>query len=361
MLEADNPMDAIIDRIYEASLLPDNWSEVLHRFAGIADSRAGIMIATSGDSFKWIGSSPEAERFTREHYGFEGARERTKRLIGLERAGFVSDFDVFTDREMKTIPLFSDYLIPMGLGRGIATVLKVPDNEMIVIHAEGDIRRGRFSQATIGRLDALRPHLARSALISARLAFEKARSAVDALSNLGLAACILRSDSKMIVNNLEFEAASARWKTRLGDKIVLADQRAQHLLSDTLMRISTNTGVRSIPLVATPEHGPAVLHILPIRRSAQDLFSQAAALLVLSTIEKIPGNPHALLQTLFDLTPREAEIAARICFGETLHQIASADGKSVLTVRGQVKSVLEKTNCRRQADLIRLVTHLSLG
>ena len=52
---------------------------------------------------------------------------------------------------------------------------------------------------------------------------------------------------------------------------------------------------------------------------------------------------------LFELSPVEAAIAARI---------AVADGKSVETVRNQLKSVLDMTGCRRQADLARRLAQL---
>jgi DNA-binding CsgD family transcriptional regulator len=65
-----------------------------------------------------------------------------------------------------------------------------------------------------------------------------------------------------------------------------------------------------------------------------------------------------VLQALFDLTATEADLAARIAAGQTTDEIAAREGKSVSTVRNQLKSALEKTGCRRQADLAGLLARL---
>jgi DNA-binding CsgD family transcriptional regulator len=350
--------DDVIDRIYEASVIPDCWPEVIRNFASLAESREAALLAMNGETFKWISSSPLGEKIAADHYKYEGGLERSRRLIRLNRPGFFTDFDVFTEEEMASLPLFKDFLVPNGYGRGIASAIQIPTGETIILHAEGDLRLGRISRQALDRLDALRPHFARSAMISARLAFERARTAVDTLSGIGLAACAVAATGKVLVANTKFDEASGRWTTRGGDRIALLDARAGRQLSESLQLISTHLGVRSIALAATEEAQPAVLHVVPIRRLAQDMFSQACAILVLTTASNEVIQSTSLLQALFDLTPAEAAVAARVAAGQTLARIAHSDAKSQETVRNQLKSVLAKTGCRRQLDLARLLTGL---
>jgi len=65
--------------------------------------------------------------------------------------------------------------------------------------------------------------------------------------------------------------------------------------------------------------------------------------------------PIELIQSLFDLTPAEARVARSLVAGETVEEIASASGVSNNTVRSQVRGVLEKTGCRRQAEVVALL------
>lgn len=351
-------LESFVDRVYEAAVLPEFWPAVLRDFARLAESRHAVLIALSDHKYKWVGSSPLMEAMTQEVYQYPGGQDRTRRLLAVPPGGFVTDLDVYSESEILNEPLYTDYLIPKGLGRGVATVINVPTGDTIVVHAEGDFTLGPVRATLKQQLNGLRPHLARSSLVSARLAFERARTAVETLSGLGLAACAVTQAGGVLVANLEFEAEGLLWTTRGGNRIGLVDRRADQQLYDALTMIRTERGVRSLPLTAPDCGPPAVLHVVPIRRAAHDLFGHAAAILVLTKASAAPTQATSLLQALFDLSPTEAVIAARIAAGQTPEQIARADGKSVETVRNQLKRVLGKTGCRRQVDLGRLLAQL---
>lgn len=351
--------EGLIDRIYEASVLPEFWPSVLRDFVALARSREAVLVSASGGNFRWIGSSPAAEQLAQDHYALEGGAERSRRLIALRHSGFARDRDAFTDEEVRGLPVFADYLIPRGYGSGVATAIQMPTGDTIIIHAEGDYRLGPVEDEVVKRLDGLRPHLARSTLVSARLAFERARTAVETLSGLGLAACAVAQSGAVLVANHDFDEEARLWTTRGKDRIGLLDRRADRQLYTALAAIGTEFGVRSVPMTAPAGGWPAVLHIVPVRRAAHDLFTNASAILVLTRASNTATQSTPLLQALFDLSPIEASIAARIAAGQTAERIALGDGKSVDTVRNQLKRVLEKTGCRRQVDLARLLAQLA--
>ena len=62
-----------------------------------------------------------------------------------------------------------------------------------------------------------------------------------------------------------------------------------------------------------------------------------------------------LLAQRFDLTDVETEIVGQFIAGVPLKQIAENRGRSYQTVRNQFQTVLEKTGCPNQADLLRLL------
>lgn len=352
------PHEDLVDRIYEASVLPDLWPDVLRQFADFAESREGIMVAVKADELKWLTSSPVAETLVQENYRHEGGMERTRRLLARSHPGFLTDRDLFTEEELHTTPVYSDYLMPNGFGRGTATVIHLPDAQDVIFHAEGDFRDGPYRAATIAGVDALRPHLARSALLSARLSFERARTSVETLSALGFAACAVGAGDRVLVANALFEQDSTHWTTRFGERVALQDRQADRQLQDSLAAIGSDAAVRSIPLRPSDQGPPAVLHVVPVRRAAHDLFNRATAILVLTRAATTPTAQTPLLQALFDLTATEADLSARIGAGQTVEQIAIASAKGVETVRSQLKSVLGKTGCRRQTDLARLLSQL---
>ena len=55
------------------------------------------------------------------------------------------------------------------------------------------------------------------------------------------------------------------------------------------------------------------------------------------------------------MTESEARVASALTLGKTIEQIAVEFGISTITVRSHLKRVFDKTDTRRQADLVRLL------
>ena len=70
-----------------------------------------------------------------------------------------------------------------------------------------------------------------------------------------------------------------------------------------------------------------------------------------------PENPAAedLLRRAFHLTPGEARLAAQLARGMTLTEAANGFRVTRNTVRAQLRSIFDKTEARRQSDLVRLL------
>jgi hypothetical protein len=138
----------LIDKIYESCFAPQVWPEVLDEVGRIGDAPGASLFFSRGGDQRCV-TSPEprerAERIVRE--GWLGRGAIISRLFAQRHAGFLIDVDFY---------------VPTG------------DNAMFVLSRPTEL--GPFARAAAARLDALRPHLARSVLISARLQLERAAS-----------------------------------------------------------------------------------------------------------------------------------------------------------------------------------------
>ncbi len=67
----------------------------------------------------------------------------------------------------------------------------------------------------------------------------------------------------------------------------------------------------------------------------------------------------ALLSDAFALTTSELQVGKGLCAGKSLGEIARERGRSVHTLRAQVKSMLRKTATGSQADLVRIMVTLA--
>jgi len=222
---------------------------------------------------------------------------------------------------------------------------------------EREYALGPVDRERLERLDELRPHLARSALIAARLQMERARAAGETLAALGLPALVLDEHGRALAANSLIEGLANYVVWRSLDRVALIDRSADRLLRDAIAAIdAAQASVRSFPVRHLESGGTMVAHVIPIRLSARDIFLRCAAALVLTPVTAPQAPPVELVQSLFDLTPAEAQVARSLAAGETVDSIASVQGVSQNTIRSHVRSVLEKTGCNRQVDVVSLLT-----
>jgi DNA-binding CsgD family transcriptional regulator len=240
----------------------------------------------------------------------------------------------------------------------MATAIMIPTGERVSFVLSRPMEEGPFERASANRLDELRPHLARSVLISARLQLERARVAGQALAAMGVPALVFNESGKVLFANASIEAMTGHVQWRAFDAVSLKDVAADRLLRDAIAAINREpaaSGVRSFPVRNPETEAPMVAHVIPIRLSARDIFLRCAAVLALTPVTTPQAPPVELVQSLFDLTPAEARVARSLAVGRTVKDIASDGGVSPATVRTHVRGVLEKTGCSRQADVVALL------
>jgi DNA-binding CsgD family transcriptional regulator len=283
---------------------------------------------------------------------------RRVRWFSARHPSFFVEHDIWTIEELDNIPTYCDFLRPLGLGWSAATAIPVPTGDHIALSLERDYSRGPVEGFVV---DELRPHLARSMLLSARLQLERARVASETLAALGLPALVLDEKGKVLAANHLIEALAGYVRWRAQDRVSLKDKAADQLLRDAIAAIDLTGGasVRSFPVRDTGAEAMMVAHVIPIRLAARDIFVRCAAALVLTPVTLPQAPPVELVQSLFDLTPAEARVARSLASGETVEAIASARGVSQNTIRAHVRGVLEKTGCNRQVDIVALLTAIS--
>jgi DNA-binding CsgD family transcriptional regulator len=350
-----------VDRIYESSLVPELWPDVLAELLGIAEAQGGSLFVAKAGLQYWTAAPlnrDRTERLVSEGWYWRG--QFAARAYAARHAGFLTDLDIFKRDELDQEPLYRDFFRPQGVGWVAGTAIPIPTGEKVSFVLARQIEQGPFERATLQKLDELRPHLARSALLSARLQLERACIASETLAAVGLPALVLNEQGKVLAANSLIDGIKDYVSWRAFDRISLKDRAADQLLRDAIAAIDVAGGsVRSFPVRDTGAEAMMVAHVIPIRLSARDIFVRCAAALVLTPVTLPQAPPVELVQSLFDLTPSEARVARSLASGETVEAIASARGVSQNTIRAHVRGVLEKTGCNRQTDVVALLTAIS--
>jgi DNA-binding CsgD family transcriptional regulator len=350
-------LDPLIDRIYESCVVPELWPGTLDDIAKLAGARTGWLFTFRQNITRWAASNPQAAAILGPliNTGWVEREQRFLRLLASRHSGFLVDLDIFTPEELETDPTYLNILRPAGLGWGAGTAIPFPTGDNLVLSIEREYTRGPVEQSVVQQLDSLRPHIARGALIAARLQLERARAISETLSIIGLPALVLSGQEKVLAANTLIEGLTTALSWGAQDRIMLRDATADRQLHAAMATLDRHKDAqpRSFPVHA--EDSMMVAHLIPIRRSARDIFAQCAAILILTTVTRPDSPPIELVRSLFDLTAAEARVARALASGDAVDAIATAGGVSLSTVRTHVRGALEKTGCHRQADLIALL------
>jgi DNA-binding CsgD family transcriptional regulator len=349
--------------IYEAAIVPELWPSVLTRLGTFSDS-AGAALVCINERGVHFTTAPILEhvmdRFVKEDWDSRNSRRgnvMAKGLVGVPR--FVNEDDYLSPGEAETDPMINELFRAEGFGWASGFVQDLPHGDLVILNLEQFYERGPIRGVALDRLNMIYPHLARAATIAGLADFARVKTAIETLTALGLPAAALTPNLRVVLANAAFDSASHAWTTRAHDRIALHDRVANNMLTDAIAHIDAGTLPRSIPLRTVPG-GPiaAVLQIAPIRRAAHDVFGSSSAIVVLSEPRQV-GRDATLVQSLFDLTAAELAVANAIAAGLTAAQIAANTGRSVHTVRNQLSSILQKTGCGRQSELVILMNQLS--
>lgn len=352
---------SLVDRIYEAALSPDFWPMTLDGLARTVRAEGTILFARSATGEARGLPSAGVSQLWDDWLatGWSTKALRTSRLVARKHYGWTIDQDIFTEGEIETLPEYREFFRPRGFGWGAATTFEMPTGDVAVYSIERRFDHGPMGPRDVASLDALRPHLARAALVAVRTGIDRARLAVETLGVLDLPAAALGANGRLTAANAQMRAFIPSLIVDRLSGVALADKRSERLFSDAMSAILSGhaAAARSIPVRANRalDLPSSVVHLIPVRRSAYDLFGRTAVLLIVTPIgdRRLPSEH--LLAGLFDLTPAEARVARAIGLNETIDEIAGRAGLSRETIRAQLKSAMAKTSVHRQSELAILV------
>ncbi len=354
-------LSAILDQIYEAAFLPQTWYAILDHMALRTGAQGTSLVNTSAPDTKWLASDAldDMKRKMIDE-GWYRYNTRTDKLLTIEHRGFIDESDYFTEEDYNTLPIYTGMMQPLGYGFGASTFIETPSGDKIIVAVEKKRATGPVERSAIAYLDALRPHLARAAMMSSRLEFERIAAAVEALKMTGLPSAVLHRDGRVLACNDLLETLSPQIRIAARDVMNFQYGPANRRLADAIeaARGLGSLAGCSFPLPQADRTPPAVVHLVPFKGNACDIFVSAAFFLIVTSIDRSRVPNAETLQGLFDLTPTEARVARFLAGGTDIAGAASEMAVSKETVRSHVKSILSKSGMTRQTDFVAAVATL---
>lgn len=365
----------LIDQLYGAAVDDELWPTVLGELRTLLDCEGSTLFFTDNrlkpiDSFFGNNVPPEAITSYRSHY--HEVDIRMHRSVPHHIGRIVTDGDLVDAGEIRRHEFYQDFLRPIGHRYIISAILDLGEDAFAFASCHLGLKQDHADREALDRASLLIPHLQRGLQLRRRFIEVKAteHAALEVLDRLGHAVFLINEQGRVVWQNV---SGDQLLKQRDGLKTMDAELRTE--APKTTSELSAL--IRSaIDAVGKPRNTPGGLMAIArpsLRRAYQVLVTPlpkapslnlAGGLLdcvpvaaVFVTDPEVSTAPRAqVLAKLYHLTPAEAKLATALASGMSTKAYADQEKRSIHYVRWLLKQVEAKTDTRRIADLIRLLT-----
>lgn len=273
--------------------------------------------------------------------------------------------------ELRRTEFHGDWLLPQGdISAGGGVVLVREPGRYLAMG--GMVERRRQDRVEAGWLELLlriTPALTQALATNRALSHMALRvvAAVEAPVVEMAAALVVRRDRRIVLANAPAEALLRKSRVITSGpmyRLCLTGNRAHSRLEAALGRLAAGltAGGIAVDLSDVPNGQGFECHVapfppieIPFAPLGPKTHADRDLAVVIVKSKAAEGMMRERLRSAFRLSGAETDIVLALAEGLTIGEIADRRAVSIHTVRNQMKSVLSKTDSRRQSDLVRLV------
>lgn len=359
--------DRLLGLLYEAVLAPEGFQAFIEACCQSFNLKAVLVFVRHAETqearFLWTHGF---ERRWLDSYALEYAPEDllSLRMAQLPIAAFyASNLDIPHPERFPESRFYREWIVPQGVAYAAASNILREGPWLTQMFLQRAPSQPPFSRDEIEVFDRLVPHMQRAFQMRQRFTDMQLGQNLlaSSLDVLAMPTLLFDEFGRLAHSNRSADALlasrQALWVQH--GHLVTRDAEATRNLNLELtkvLRASQGQASALSSVVSLPRRGqvPLVLMLTPMRLKDEARL-QGAALLFVFDPEATPSVTVDTVRQLFGLSQREAEVAAALCSGRTLDELAAERGTSINTIRTQLKSVFTKTGTSRQADLVSLL------
>ena len=359
----------LVSAIYDASLDPDLWPQIVERtscFVGgfsACISIQGQVAELSG--VHAFGDIPDQfyGRLYAETYHRLDPRDWSLLNVGAVKgnAAFLPLQDFYQTR------FYREWMQPQGIGDNPICVLDRTDAGSAAFGVFVTASEGDENERVVERMRLITPHLRRAVLITRSMQLRKAEATAlaDTLDGLAAAVILLDGDRRVVHANASGQSLLAQRSPlhAVNSKITANCAEDQRSLNECLAAAGKGCAVGGETIaVKGRENKRYLIHVLPLtssaRKRAGNMFRAVAAVFVHEITPPAPSGAR-LIAEQYKLTPGEVRVLLAIVDCGGIRETAEALGIAETTVKTHLQRVFSKTDCSRQAELVKLIASFS--
>jgi DNA-binding CsgD family transcriptional regulator len=360
----------ILDRAYAAATQPEVWPEALGHLGQAFDCSCVSLVrkdlkTTDASAHQW-GVDLTTER---EYLSYWLPRNEFHRRTRVWRPGHIeTDRSILPKRELLASDYYNGFLKPYDMHAIMRVTLDANERSLHLLSLGRPRGAGEFEESDIATLGPLVGHFQRAGGIARHVGElgDALRGFSDLLEH-GTTGILLVSETGRVV----FANGAARAMlaadcllelraSRLSARQPKDDAVLQRLIAGATGQLSgladARGGAMRLRRRGADRHDLTVV-LGPL--DTQRFSENAPAAFVLLT-DPIHGSsrPAWMLHSLYGLTSAEVLVAEQLMKGYSPKEVATMLSIAVPTVRWHLRSLFQKTDTRRQSDLMRLLLSL---
>jgi DNA-binding CsgD family transcriptional regulator len=281
--------------------------------------------------------------------------------------GAAIDFQIIVPSEVVArSDFYQDVIRPMEGYRAVMSVPFRDDSLFGFLAICRPARAADYEAGEVAQVNQVLPHLARA--LRARHESESERHRADAtleaMDRIEIAVAIVDAELRPVVLSRAAAAIVARGDGLLASRRRLAGGNAEQTRQlAALVRQATTDDPRVSGAyymrLERPAHPAWSVTVRRLPGRGRLAAAKPLAMLLLDDTTRTPVEMAPVAAKMFDLTRREAAVAAQLADGQDLAAAAAALGITVGTARNHLKSLFHKTDTHRQAELVGLLLRLT--
>lgn len=360
--------DELINKIYAVTGNSDAWSSLLDDLSILTDSfGSALSVERNNEIVGWRVSNSlkktlegQIEKHLNTRLAVINNRMREKNT-----PEFLADHYLFTEEEWLNTPFMMEYGTPNNFNHAVGTYIDLAQGDKILIFSLREKNKPIYSDEVVANLNLIRPHLARAAMLTATWGQKKIEAVTHIIQEFATNTLLVNKEGVILSGNKSNNIFGDYLSVLNSNKIIFSSKTTNGDLAAILAEVSKLKSAKSIP-IRSSTYKPAILHIIPVDSIYRDLFDHNSSsahlfdttnlVLVLMPITQNTDISDSIIRNLFDLTPTEAKITAKISTGVTPEKIADDFKISKETVRTHLKNIFSKTGVNRQSQLVALVS-----
>jgi len=362
----------LISNIYACATNPMGWGQVLESLAKITGSKSAAFLSPSNgaDAFSiadGFNLDPSFQQLYQNHYyQYDPTLAVMLKSKNEPVIDHVTKNGMQLDRENSEV-FYNEVMLPQGFHSTIAFGVNLPNEVKQTFVLMRGKTQDQYASKDIAFLQNIQSHVINSLNISCKFWEAKLlnKISVDFLEQTEVSVILLnpRGEICFISDSAEDEINQINFLGLAKNKIHALDCKQDADLQRLIKSAGSLSGNVALDGGGSLTLGDSThslqLAITPSNAITQELSAYGEpgyVAIVLSSYHAKPALLGDPLMALFDLTEMEADVMSKIVNGMSVQEIAAKKHRSVDTIRSQLKSIMKKTNTKRQVDLVRIAT-----